>query len=78
MYVYVFKGAERLTGFTATIEGHNLPATHGPWVLVNRLSMSDDDDPRPIVQTRECLDDIEMHGFHLTSGNRRVTDAFDH
>lgn len=77
MHVYVFAGAERLLGFTQDQTGDNLPKAHGPWRLTNRLQMSEEDDPRPLVQTRDCLDDIEMHGFHITKRSRRVTDTLD-
>jgi hypothetical protein len=77
MYVYVFKGTNRLLGFTTNSSGENLPTGRGPWVLTNRLDMSREDDPRPIVQTVECLDDIEMHGYHITDGYRRVTDLLE-
>ena len=77
MYVYVFKGADRLLAFTADNHDENLPSAHGPWELTNRLDMSREDDPRPMVQTHECLDDIEMHGFHITDGNRRVTESLE-
>lgn len=74
MYVYVFEGPEGVLGFATHSDGLTLPATHRPWVLINRLIMSDDDDDRPIVRTRECMDDIQRYGFHLTQGNRRVTE----
>jgi hypothetical protein len=77
MYVYVFAGTERLRGFTVEREGKNLPEAHGPWVLTNRLDMADGDDDRPMVRTRECLDDIEMHGFHILNGHKRMTDTLE-
>jgi hypothetical protein len=77
MYVYVFKGADRLLGFTTDPSGSNLPTSQGQWSLVNRLTMARDDDPRPIVQTHECLNDLEMHGFHITRNFRSVTDSID-
>jgi hypothetical protein len=52
--------------------------TYGPWVLVNRLIISEGDDDRPMVQTRECLRDISTYGYHVTQGRRRVTDTFQH
>ena len=77
MYVYVFKGTNRLLGFTTNSSGDNLPTGQGPWILANRLNMSREDDPRPIVHTTACLDDIEMYGFHITDGQRRVTDSLE-
>ena len=77
MHVYVFKGADRIIGFTAQSSGDNLPPAQGPWQLMNRLDMSKADDPRPLVDTRECLEDIEMHGFHITDDHRRITDALE-
>jgi hypothetical protein len=78
MYVYVFQGAEDFLGFAAHSDGLNLPAANGPWVLVNRLIISEGDDDRPMVQTRECLRDISTYGYHVTQGRRRVTDTFQH
>ena len=77
MYVYVFKGSDRLLCFAGDRTGENLPAEQGPWILTTRLEMLQEDDPRPIVQTLECLEDIEMHGFHITNGHRRITDSLD-
>lgn len=75
MYVYVFKGADRIMGFTAEVSGRKLPRARGPWELITRLVMSKDDQPRPVVNTNECFEDIEMHGFHITDNYRRITDS---
>jgi hypothetical protein len=75
MYVYVFKGTDRIVGFTADVTGGNLPTWKGPWELTTCLQMTKEDDPRPLVDTKDCFEDIEMHGFHITDGKRRITDS---
>lgn len=77
MYVYVFKGADRIMGFTADVNGNNLPSAQGPWELTNRLNMLRFDDPRPLVDTHACLEDLEMHGFHITNDHRPITDTLE-
>lgn len=75
--VYVFRGPGRHLGFTATSDGRGLPPHAGPWSIFTRLSMSPQDDPRPLVHSaRECLQEIEMHGCFILDGHKVVTDTF--
>ena len=71
--VYAFKGQDRVFGFTRDDQAANLPDQYGPWTLFKTLELYHDE-PHPGVDARECLDDIEAHGFHLTSAHKRITD----
>ncbi|PFH07798.1 hypothetical protein BCF11_0137 [Collimonas sp. PA-H2] len=73
MFVYIFRGPGRVFGFTAAETGANLPARFAPWVSFKQLELSRDQ-PTPGVDSGECLDDIEKHGFHITDAHVRITD----
>jgi hypothetical protein len=73
MLVYIFRGPGRVFGMTADTTGGNLPARFAPWVLFKPVELSRDE-RTPGVDTVECLDDIEKHGFHVTDAHVRITD----
>ena len=61
-------------GFTADAAGANLPARYAPWSAFKSLEMSRDV-ATPGVNARECLDDIDRFGFHLTDAHVRITES---
>jgi hypothetical protein len=72
--VHTFRGIGRVFGFTEDATGANLPAQYGPWNPFKVITLSRDGEPTPGVNTAECLDDLEKHGFHLTEGHVRITE----
>ena len=44
-------------------------------VRLKRLDLKRDGEPTPEVETRECLDDIEKYGFHITDARVRITES---
>jgi len=75
MQVHIFRGPDRVFGCTADRAGTNLPAKYAPWVLFKTLDMNRGEEPRAGINTNECLDDIEKHGFHLTDAHVRITET---
>jgi hypothetical protein len=75
MQVHIFRGPGRLFGITQDSAGANLPDEVGPWVPFKTLDMHKGE-PIPGVDTDECLNDIEAHGFHVTDAHIRVTERF--
>ncbi|MGB7191845.1 MAG: hypothetical protein WBD81_00165 [Collimonas pratensis] len=73
MLVYIFRGPGRVFGMTADTTGSNLPAKFAPWALFKPVELRRDT-PTPGVDSVECLDDIEKHGFHVTDAHVRITD----
>ena len=65
MEIHIFRGPGRVFGFTRDVKGSNLPSKCGPWSTFKTIELSRDAAPTPGVDTRECLDDIEKHGFHI-------------
>jgi hypothetical protein len=70
--VYSFRGASQIFGFTSDSAGANLPPRFGPWAPFKTLEMVRGT-PVPGVNVDECLDDIEVHGFHITDAHVRIT-----
>ncbi len=73
MLVNIFRGPGRVFGMTADATGANLPAEFAPWVLFRSQEFIRGQ-ATPGVDTGECLDDIEKHGFHITDAHVRITD----
>lgn len=73
MLIHIFRGPDRVFGFTADVTGVNLPAKFSPWVSFKSVELSRDE-PTPGVDSRECLDDVEKLGFHITDAHVRITD----
>jgi len=70
--VHAFRGRDRVFGFTRDEAGANLPPQYGPWTAFKTIELYRDE-PHQGVDAAECLDDIDAHGFHLTSAHRRIT-----
>lgn len=70
--VHVFRGQERVFGFTLDQQGVNLPARYGPWTTFKTIELHHDE-PYQGVDVTPCLDDISQHGFHLTAAHQRIT-----
>lgn len=73
MLIHLFRGPERIFGFTAEADGSNLPPDHGPWTTFKSLEM-EEGKPQPGVDVDECIADVGAHGFHLTEAHVRITD----
>lgn len=73
MQVYIFRGPARVFGFTAHAAGENLPARFSPWTAFKALNMVRGQ-PQPGVDVDECLDDLEVFGFHITDAHVRITE----
>lgn len=72
--VHIFRGPGRLFGMTEDATGANLPARFAPWTIFKSIELSREGEPTAGVDTKECLDDIEKHGFHITDAHVRITE----
>ena len=75
MLVHIFRGPGRVFGFTEDATGGNLPSQFSPWTAFKSIDLSRDGEPRAGVDTNECLEDIEKHGFHITDAHVRITES---
>jgi hypothetical protein len=75
MLVHVFRGPGRVFGCTCDATGANLPLKFAPWVPFKSLDLTRDGPPTPGLNSDDCLDDIERHGFHVTDAHVRITDS---
>ena len=73
MQVHIFRGPDRIFGFTAHRDGANLPSPYAPWTAFKTIDLTRGT-PQAGVNVTECLDDIEKHGFHLTDAHVRITE----
>jgi hypothetical protein len=73
MQVHIFRGPDRIFGFTAHSDGTNLPSLYGPWTAFKTIDLTRGT-TQAGVNVTECLDDIEKHGFHLTDAHIRITE----
>jgi hypothetical protein len=55
--------------------GANLPSRFSPWSAFKSIDLTRGGEPRPGVDTNECLDDIEKHGFYITDAHVRITES---
>ena len=74
MLVHIFRGPGRVFGFTENATGANLPSQFSPWTIFKSIELGRDGKLTPGVNTDECLDDIEQHGFHVTDAHVRITE----
>lgn len=74
MLIHIFRGPGRVFSFTEDGTGANLPSQFCPWSAFKAIDLSLDGEPRPGVETKECLEDIEKHGFHITDAHVRITE----
>ncbi len=51
-----------------------MPSQYGPWNPFKSITLTRDGESTPGLDTRECLDDIEKYGFHLTDAHVRITE----
>ena len=75
MLLHIFRGPGRVFAFTEDATGANLPSQFCPWTAFKSIELSRDGEPNPSVNTNECLDDIEKHGFHITDAHVRITET---
>jgi hypothetical protein len=74
MEIHVFSGKDWAFGFTKDRSGSNLPADYRPWVFHKSLELNSGDEPRSLVSSEECLNDIHKYGFHITASRVRITE----
>jgi NTE family protein len=70
--VHVFRGQDRVFGFTLDEQGTNLPREYGPWTTFKTIELYNDE-PYLGVDVTDCLGDISKHGFHITAAHKRIT-----
>jgi hypothetical protein len=75
MQVHTFRGTGRVFGFTEDATGVNLPSRFGPWSHFKVIDLSRDGAPTAGVNSRDCLDDLENYGFHITDAHVRITET---
>jgi hypothetical protein len=75
MLIHIFRGPGRVFGFTEDVMGANLPSQFAPWNTFKSIELSRDGEPKAGVNSDECLDDIEKHGFHITDAHVRITES---
>jgi hypothetical protein len=75
MLVHIFRGPGRVFGMTEEAMGANLPSRFSPWSAFKSIELTRGGEPRPGVDTNECLDDIEKHGFYITDAHVRITES---
>jgi hypothetical protein len=73
MQTYLFRGPGRVFGVTADVSGANLPDRYAPWTAFKAVEMIRGQ-AMPGVDVDECLDDIEVYGFHVTDAHVRITE----
>jgi hypothetical protein len=73
MQVHIFRGPGRVFACTRDDTGSNLPSQFAPWTNFKTIDLVRGE-PTPGLNTDECLDDIERHGFHVTDAHVRITD----
>ena len=73
MMIHIFRGPDRVFGFTPEIDGNRLPTQYGPWTAFKSLEMNKGE-AQPGVDVDECLADVLAHGFHLTGAHIRITE----
>ena len=73
--VHIFRGPGREFGFTEDATGANLPSQFFPWTAFKSIDLRRDGEPSAGVDTNDCLEDIEKHGFHITDAHVRTTES---
>jgi len=74
MIVHIFRGPGRVFGCTEDTTGENLPSKFAPWSAFKSIELRRGE-PTPGLNTDECLDDLQAHGFHITDAHARITDS---
>ncbi|MFZ0819509.1 MAG: hypothetical protein WAM91_05530 [Candidatus Acidiferrales bacterium] len=75
MRVHIFRGTGRVFGCTENATGANLPPQYGPWAAFKTLELNRGGESTGGMNTDECLDDIEKHGFYITDAHVRITES---
>jgi hypothetical protein len=75
MLAHIFRGPGRVFGVTGDGTAGNLPSRFSPWTFFKSIELSRDGEARAGVDTNECLEDIEKHGFHITDAHVRITES---
>jgi hypothetical protein len=75
MQVHIFRGPDRIFGFTAQNDAMHLPQQYAPWAPFKTLDVVRETSQQSF-DVNECLDDIEKYGFHLTDAHVRITERF--
>jgi hypothetical protein len=72
MQVHLFRGPDRVFGFTGDSSGENLPPQFAPWSHFKTVEMKQGES-MPGVNVVECLADLETFGVHVTDAHVRIT-----
>jgi hypothetical protein len=75
MLVHIFRGPGRVFGCTEDATGANLPSQFSPWTAFKSIDLSRDGEPQAGLNAKECLEDIERYGFHITDAHVRITQS---
>lgn len=73
MLIHIFRGPDRVFGFTADQTGTNLPAKYAPWAAFKSVELQRGV-ATPGVEADACLDDVAQYGWHVTDAHARITD----
>ena len=73
MLVHIFRGPGRVFGVTEDPAGANLPEQFAPWTCLKSAELVRER-AMPGIDSRECINDIAEHGFHITDAHVRITD----
>ena len=74
MQVHIFKGPGRIFGVTGQSSGDNLPRKYAPWTPFKSIEISEGQ-PTPGLDVDECIQDLRVHGVHVTDAHARITEA---
>lgn len=72
-HVHLFRGPDRVFGFTRDESGKNLPIQFAPWTHFKSVEIHAGR-PMPGVEVDECLADLGAYGVHITDAHRRITE----
>jgi hypothetical protein len=73
LVVHLFRGPNRVFAVTAAQDGSNLPEKYAPWTFFKTIEL-ERGKQTPGLNAEECLDDLEVHGLHVTDAHVRITD----
>lgn len=68
------KGAISRAERSEDAAGANLPSQFSPWTAFKSIDLRRNGEPKAGVDTKECLEDIEKRGFHITDAHVRITE----
>lgn len=73
MQVHLFRGPDRIFGFSQDQSGTNLPQQFAPWTHFKTVEMREGESV-PGVDVAECLQDLGTYGVHITDAHVRITE----